>query len=100
LTTKMKYDKLNQHDSFEHDINIPLIMICCDCGLVHKYDIEQTGKDKIKITVHRENRATNLHRKQHISELRDLMKEIKAVIKKQAEKKKNEISNSRKPRKS
>lgn len=95
----MKYDKLNQHDSFEHDLNLQLVMICCDCGLVHRYDLKQISKRKIKITVHRDSRATNLHRKQHVSEMKDLMKEIKAVIKKQAEKK-DEISNSRKPRKS
>jgi uncharacterized Zn finger protein len=78
----MKYDELSQNESFEHDLNLKLVMICCDCGLVHKYDIESISKNKIKITVQRDNRATNLHRKKHVSEMKDLVKSIAAVIKK------------------
>jgi hypothetical protein len=93
----MKYDKLNQNDSFEHDLNWQLCLICCDCGLVHRYDIRQVSKRKIKITVRRDDRATNLHRKQHVSEMKDLVKNITAVIKKNMEKK-YESGNSRKPK--
>ena len=36
---------------------------CCDCGLVHNFKIDVIGKDEIKFTIHRDNRATGQMRK-------------------------------------
>jgi len=35
-----------------------LKLACCDCSLVHDFDIKFISKNEIELTIHRNNRAT------------------------------------------
>ncbi len=61
----MKYPKaLHDGDSFELRDGVPMKHVCCDCGLVHIWDVKHTKGTRITVvTTQRDNRATAQRRR-------------------------------------
>jgi hypothetical protein len=61
----MKYTKpLTDGDTFELRDSIPMKHICCDCGLVHLWEVKHTKNARVTtVTTYRDSRATGQKRK-------------------------------------
>lgn len=61
----MKYPKpLADGDVFELRDGVPMRHVCCDCGLVHLWEVHHTKNARVTIvTTHRDYRATGQRRR-------------------------------------
>ena len=55
---RTEYVKVIEDEPFEHSTKGDLWIQCCDCGLVHKWQIKVLGPNKVQVFVKRHDRAT------------------------------------------
>lgn len=55
---KSKYETVNDGDSFIVEPGVGVKIQCCDCGLVHNYDVIITQEKKVIFTLSRDDKAT------------------------------------------
>lgn len=53
-----KYEIVNDGDSFIVEPGVGVKIQCCDCGLVHNYDVIITQEKKVVFTLTRNDKAT------------------------------------------
>jgi uncharacterized Zn finger protein len=54
-----KYIKLKNGESMELRDSVNHAVVCCDCGLVHNYEVHHTKNARVTVvTVTRDNRTT------------------------------------------
>lgn len=56
--TRSKYEQVNDGDSFIVEPGVGVKIQCCDCGLVHSFDVIITQEKKVVFTIKRDDRAT------------------------------------------
>lgn len=71
----MRYEAVTHGESFEINVDDPLILQCCDCGLVHTFKFKVRGC-KLAINVKRCERETKKVRGQ--ARVRKSIRELKA----------------------
>jgi hypothetical protein len=55
---------LEDGDSFELRDGVPFWHVCCDCGLVHRWQIQHSKGARVTVvTTHRDNRSTGQRRR-------------------------------------
>jgi uncharacterized Zn finger protein len=69
-----KFTQLKDGDSMELVDKVQHAVVCCDCGLVHNYEVTHTkNARKTIVTVRRDNRATAQIRRYRHPELKGII---------------------------
>ena len=70
-----KWTKIKDGDTMELVDCVQHAVMCCDCGLVHNYEVHHTkNARKTIVTVTRDNRATAQARRHRHPELKGIIK--------------------------